>query len=171
MSRPLNPWKLTGYKAGQNVVCKITNSEPGGYAVLIPKDNLPGFLPTQMTLSPGEEILAQFVTVDNNRILLTVRIGSTTGSFEAASTAEKWQEELRQMDNPDRQQVADAAEQSTQLEVNPEKEAEAAFNVWVQGQSNQFHVKRATDLILASTEWRHSQRICNCRLRCRMAHH
>ncbi|MDR3613459.1 MAG: hypothetical protein P4L53_07825 [Candidatus Obscuribacterales bacterium] len=149
MSRPLNPWKLTGYKAGQNVVCKITNSEPGGYAVLIPKDNLPGFLPTQASLHPGEEILAQFVCVHNNRILLSARFGSNTGGAEIEDTADKWQEQMRQMDNPNAQPSpmqggAPAAEAGAGVDNEPEQ----AFNVWAQGQATHFHVKRATDLIL-----------------------
>ncbi len=97
MSRPLNPWKLTGYKAGQNVVCKVTNSEPGGYAVLIPKDNLPGFLPTQATLKPGEEILAQFVCVHNNRILLSARFGQGAPGAKT-QTKVKWEDHLEDMD-------------------------------------------------------------------------
>src|SRR3984885_8619769 len=100
MSRPLNPWKLTGYKAGQNVVCKVTNAEPGGYAVLIPKDNLPGFLPTQATLKPGEEILAQFVCVHNNRILLSARFGQgAPGANKAPQQKVKWEDHLEQLDN------------------------------------------------------------------------
>jgi hypothetical protein len=69
----LNPWKLTGYKPGQNVVCKIVKDEPGGYSVIIPKDALPGFLPTLAKLRTGDEISAQFVCVHNNRVLLSSR--------------------------------------------------------------------------------------------------
>lgn len=94
MSRPLNPWKLTGYKAGQNVVCKVTKAEPGGYAVLIPKDNLPGFLPTQEVLKPGEEVLAQFVCVHNNRILLSARFGSKAPSGSEPQQKVNWEDEL-----------------------------------------------------------------------------
>ena len=53
MSR-VNPWKITGYKAGQNVICKVSHAKPGGYAVIIPKDNLPGFLPTEQPLKAGD---------------------------------------------------------------------------------------------------------------------
>jgi hypothetical protein len=150
MSRPLNPWKLTGYKAGQNVVCKVTNSEPGGYAVLIPKDNLPGFLPTQATLTPGEEILAQFVAVHDNRILLSARFGSSTGGGEIHDNGERWQEEMRQLAYPDSQAFVEQQSDATTAEagVENDNEPEKAFNVWVQGQTSHFHVKRATDLIL-----------------------
>src|ERR1700722_18702714 len=100
MSRPLNPWKLQGYKPGQNVICKVTNSEPGGYAVIIPKDKLPGFLPTQAILRTGEEILAQFVCVHNNRILLSARFSNTSVSIKAGTQSPDWHAQLDEMDNP-----------------------------------------------------------------------
>jgi len=78
--RPLNPWKLSGYKPGQNVICKVTHPEPGGYAVLIPKDNLSGFLPTQAVLRSDQEITAQFVCVHNERILLSARFSGASPS-------------------------------------------------------------------------------------------
>ena len=78
MVKRVNSWKITGYKAGQNVVCKVSHAEPGGYAVIIPKDNLPGFLPTEQTLKAGEEVLAQYVCISNSRILLQCRFGTAT---------------------------------------------------------------------------------------------
>lgn len=135
MSKPLNPWKLSGYKAGQNVVCKVTNSEPGGYAVVISKDNLPGFLPTQTRLNPGEEILAQFVCVHNNRILLSARFSNTSvGGTLGQPKAVRWEEHLSEIEAP-----------PTQVE---QTEAEAAFGVWASSRTEKFHLKRATDLIL-----------------------
>jgi len=101
MSRPLNPWKLQGYKPGQNVICKVTNAEPGGYAVIIPKDNLPGFLPTQALLRQGEEILAQYVCVHNNRILLSARFSNTSVSIKTTTTPTvRWEEHLDEIDSP-----------------------------------------------------------------------
>jgi len=101
MSRPLNPWKLQGYKPGQNVICKVTNAEPGGYAVIIPKDNLPGFLPTQANLRTGEEILAQYVCVHNNRILLSARFSNTSASINTQTQpAVRWEEHLDDIDTP-----------------------------------------------------------------------
>ncbi len=47
----------TFYAAGQKVICRIVAEEPGGYAVIIPKDNLVGSLPTDAKLKVGEEIL------------------------------------------------------------------------------------------------------------------
>jgi hypothetical protein len=94
---PLNPWKLSGYKAGQNVVCKVVKDEPGGYAVIIPKDNLPGFLPTQALLRTGEEILAQFVCVHNHRILLSARFSNNVSKLQATPNV-RWEEHLDEID-------------------------------------------------------------------------
>ncbi len=94
---PLNPWKLSGYKAGQNVVCKVVKAEPGGYAVTIPKDNLPGFLPTQAILRTDEEILAQFVCVHNHRILLSARFSNNSPKVQA-HTSVRWEEHLDEID-------------------------------------------------------------------------
>ncbi|CAN5573373.1 hypothetical protein BH10CYA1_BH10CYA1_21720 [soil metagenome] len=94
---PLNPWKLSGYKAGQNVVCKVVKDEPGGYAVIIPKDNLPGFLPTQALLRTGEEILAQFVCVHNHRILLSARFSNNVSKLSATPNV-RWEEHLDEID-------------------------------------------------------------------------
>lgn len=134
MSKPLNPWKLTGYKAGQNVACKVIAVEPGGYAVLLPKDNLPGFLPTEQKLKPGEEVLAQFVCVHNNRILLSSRF-STTAERPTAQSPQQvdWQAEL--------------TSSGTYSTVGAQ-EADRAFCVWAQTAPRQFQLKRATDLIL-----------------------
>lgn len=137
---PLNPWKLTGYKAGQNVVCKIIGPEPGGYAVSIPKDNLPGFLPTDAKLKPGEEVLAQFVCVDKNRVLLSARMSaqqmgaSNSGKYQAAQP--NWQEQLN---NPN----AGTAPSGM-------SEQDAAFAVWAQNEPVNFKLRRAIDLILPS---------------------
>jgi len=99
MSR-VNPWKITGYKAGQNVVCKVSHAEPGGYAVIIPKDNLPGFLPTEQPLKAGEEVLAQYVCVSNSRILLQCRFGSGTKPGAPRHDTVKWEEQLDQINSP-----------------------------------------------------------------------
>src|SRR5271168_660629 len=111
MSRPLNPWKLSGYKAGQNVVCKVSHAEPGGYAVIIPKDNLPGFLPTQAHLKVNEEILAQFVCVHNNRILLSARF---SGEVQKGNMQQvDWQEQLGDLDSPSGSHAAATASSSS----------------------------------------------------------
>jgi hypothetical protein len=137
MNRPLNPWKLTGYKAGQNVVCKVVQAEPGGYAVNIPKDNLPGFLPTDQKLKVGEEVLAQFVCVHNNRVLLSSRLSGTQlsqSTYRPGQAQVSWQE-----------QMSDGGAAAHQA-----SEPEAAFQVWAQAQPVNFKLRRAIDLILPS---------------------
>jgi hypothetical protein len=158
MSRPLNPWKLSGYKAGQNVVCRVGNAEPGGYAVIIPKDNLPGFLPTPAQLKPGEEILAQFVCVHNNRILLSARFSSSSATKPVQAV--RWEDYLSELD-PNSQagltQPGSGAPPAfvEEVQMRPGErlgpgqfEEEAAFQVWAQTQPRKFHLKRAVDLIL-----------------------
>jgi len=76
-----------GFAPGQNLICKVSHAEPSGYAVIIVKDNLPGFLPTEVRLRPGEEILAQFVCVSNRRILLSSRFGDTKGHTDKPKPA------------------------------------------------------------------------------------
>lgn len=124
MNKPLNPWKLTGYKAGQNVACKIVAPEPGGYAVIIPKDNLPGFLPTEDKFSIGEEILAQYVCIHNNRMLLASRFAAGSSSSKTSFSGNI------------QEQKQDGTEQ------------EQAFAVWAESNQRTYHLRRATDLIL-----------------------
>lgn len=136
MSKPINPWKLPGYKAGQNVACKVVAAEPGGYAVIIPKDNLPGFLPTEEKLKQGEEILAQFVCVHNNRILLSSRFSnSTVGQFNYQPTQSqvRWEEHL------------DGEAGAPQAMGD---EAEAAFRVWAETNPRKLQLRRAVDLLM-----------------------
>jgi len=138
MNKPLNPWKLTGYKAGQNVACKVTAAEPGGYAVIIPKDNLPGFLPTEAKLKVGEDVLAQFVCVHNNRILLSSKFAGTLGG--GAKPAQQTQP----------YQQVNWSEQLAQGAAAPAAgpEQDAAFGVWAANTPKKFNLKRAIDLIL-----------------------
>jgi hypothetical protein len=141
MNKPLNPWKLTGYKAGQNVACKVVAQEVGGYAVTTTKDNLPGFLPTEAKLKIGEEVLAQFVCLHNNRILLSARLAgsglSDSGKYKAASG--NWQLDGTR-----------SAPAGIPPGIPPQDEQEAAFSVWAQNAPVNFKLRRAIDLILPS---------------------
>jgi len=67
----------SGYRPSQNLVCKITNVEAGVYACIVMKDNLPGFLPTNVHLKEGEELMARYVCVHHNRILLSAHFLQT----------------------------------------------------------------------------------------------
>ncbi|MCA9801873.1 MAG: hypothetical protein KC777_07790 [Cyanobacteria bacterium HKST-UBA02] len=96
----LNPWKIQGYKPGQNVICKILKAEPGGYAVTIPKDDLPGFLPSTSHHNVGAEVLAQFVCVDRNRMLLSERFTAGSGNQQNVPRSSiNWEEQLEELDN------------------------------------------------------------------------
>ena len=141
MNKPLNPWKLPEFRAGQNITCRVERQERDGYAVTISKDNLPGFLPTEESLKIGEEILAQFVCVSNNRILLTTRFSSVTGNKREFEYVD-WEQQVSQLgssvDSP-------ANAESTK----PLTEEEAAFRVWAKQLSpKRMQLRRATDLIL-----------------------
>jgi hypothetical protein len=163
MSRPLNPWKLSGYKAGQNVICRVGYAEPGGYAVIIPKDNLPGFLPTQAPLKAGQEILAQYVCVHNNRILLSARLTGATDAKPVQSV--RWEDYLSDIDReaaPVVDQMQPLTDQSGMPPQMPEGEEgmpqpgahpqqfeqDAAFRVWARTAPRKFQLRRAVDLIL-----------------------
>ncbi|MBX9694039.1 MAG: hypothetical protein K2Z81_16770, partial [Cyanobacteria bacterium] len=61
-SIPIRKWEI--------LACKILYVEPVGYEVIIPKYNLRGFLLTEAKLKVGEEVLAQYMSVRNDRILL-----------------------------------------------------------------------------------------------------
>ncbi len=114
-----------GFRPGQNLHCKVVKDEPGGYAMLILRHNLPAYLPTQALLRPGEEILAQFVSVYNNRILLSARFSNNVSNAPSAQPV-RWEGYL----------ICDQAATFPHLSFS--------------GSSvpRKFHYKRATDLIL-----------------------
>lgn len=60
-----------GIRAGQFVACKVLRAACGGYDVKLHKHNVLGFLPTEATLNDGDELVAQFVCMHNNRVLLS----------------------------------------------------------------------------------------------------
>ena len=84
-----------GYRAGQNLICRISHAEPGGWAVIILKDNLPGFLPTEASLKPGRNVLARYVCVSNGRLLL--KFGNTAVNT-IRSTPANWEEQLSRVE-------------------------------------------------------------------------
>jgi len=99
MASRLNPWKIQGYKPGQNVVCKIAKAEPGGYAVMITKDNLPGYLPSNARHNVGDEVLATFVCIDKNRVLLSERFTHGKGDLTKKNYGTPdWSEHLNELD-------------------------------------------------------------------------
>jgi hypothetical protein len=71
----------SGFCPGDNLVCRIVNTEPGGYAVIVKKGDLPGFLPTQALLRLGADIVATYVCTYNNRILVSARFSGPNTSM------------------------------------------------------------------------------------------
>jgi hypothetical protein len=110
----INPWKVTGYKQGQNVACKVNYAEKDGYAVTIQKDNLPGFIKTANTLKAGDEILGVFVCVHNGRILLSQLFSAPRATkHQLQQTTVNWEEHLND-DDLDAAYEAQAATQRNQ---------------------------------------------------------
>ena len=62
-----------GFRAGQNVVCRIVGAEPGGYAVYV-EGYGDGFLPTPVVLEVDQKIQALYVCTYNNRALVSARL-------------------------------------------------------------------------------------------------
>lgn len=162
----MNRWKGPGYKAGQTIACKVLAAEPGGYAVIIPKDNLRGFLPTEARLKIGEEVLAQYVCVHNNRILLSARLSqgapSNAPMNKQAAPQTDWaqmaasgthQQAAQQNYDPaqsgayQQPQGAQSSSYSAQA-AQSMNEAERAFLVYAQGKPMNIRLRRAIDLIL-----------------------
>lgn len=144
----VNPWNIQGYKPGQNVYCRIVRPEPGGYAVLIIKDNLPGYLPSNAHHNIGEEILAQFVCVDKNRILLSERFTASSGRAFVRQDQVDWTAQLDAPAQPDTTTMDAAA---TNVEANEGEVGNTnvvAFQEWNQPARQQFRVRRATDLMV-----------------------
>ncbi|HEY9793471.1 MAG TPA: hypothetical protein V6D22_23935 [Candidatus Obscuribacterales bacterium] len=59
---------------GVNVSCKVVGAEAGGYSVVISDGDVPGFLPTDWRLQPGEHLIARFVSSENGRALLSAQM-------------------------------------------------------------------------------------------------
>jgi len=77
---------MTGFKAGQNVPCRIVRAEGDGYVVTVEGVDQPGFLKTPRKLQKGDKILGVFVCVTNGRILLSQL-------FEAPRTTHRWEKD------------------------------------------------------------------------------
>jgi len=152
MSKPINPWLLPDLRAGQNITCRIEQQERDGYAVTIEidKNDLPGFLPTDEPLKMGDEVLAQFVCVSNNRILLTSRFFHIKAERKEIPYV-SWEDKFNELDHepsniprPDNGLAAPVSDQDRIL-----AEAEAAFRVWAeQVVLQKVPLRRATDLLL-----------------------
>lgn len=70
VTRRHKPHIIQGYKPGQKCLCLVTAIEPGGYAVTIIQDNLPGYLPSNTMRRVGDQVIAKFVCIDKMRLLM-----------------------------------------------------------------------------------------------------
>lgn len=75
--------KYYAYRLGDNVACIITKASEGGYDIVTRGDNLPGYLPTNAKHKIGEEVLATFVCIDKNRMLMSERFTHGEGDLLA----------------------------------------------------------------------------------------
>jgi len=60
----------SGFRAGERLMCRVVEAEPGGYSVAILKANQPGFLKTNLKIELDSEVEAQFVCVHRKQFLL-----------------------------------------------------------------------------------------------------
>jgi hypothetical protein len=65
---------------------EIASSASGGYALIIAKYNLRGFLPTDGKLKIGDELLAQYVCWQNKRVLVSSRFAGTQRETSLANS-------------------------------------------------------------------------------------
>lgn len=164
MSRPMNPWKATGYKPGQNVVCRVLKAETDGYAVIIPKDNLPGFIRTSASHAANEEVLAQFVCIHNGRILLSPLFGQSrvAGSLLSKPSSVNWSEQLEQDEQSQTganaydqfaEQASAATQQAYQEAAENYQAQQDPSSQWQnpveeQTPTKRFRLRRAIDLVM-----------------------
>ncbi len=97
-----------GYRPGQNVICTILKPEPGGYSARIVKDNLPAYLPSNARHNVGDDVLATFVCVDRNRMLLCERFTHGKGEL----VRRDWESSFDQIRLNDSEEVAQARPES-----------------------------------------------------------
>ena len=111
--------------------------------------DFPGFLPTDEPLKIGDYVLAQFVCISNNRILLTSRFSHINLSRKLIPYID-WEDKLDDLDNekggveqPDNGLIAEPGDEAALTEE------EAAFRVWAgQVVPQKVPLRRATDLLL-----------------------
>lgn len=138
MASRLNPWKIQGYKPGQNVIAKIAKPEPGGYSVIIVKDNLPGYLPSNARHNVGDDVLATFVCIDKNRMLLSERFTHGKGDLVKKDYGVNWEEQLEKDNNYiTAPQEAVQPDQYTTMQPQPDPYGQQYSDYGTQSSENQ----------------------------------
>lgn len=65
----------SGFRAGDRILCRVVEPEPGGYSVTILKTNQPGFVKTTAELVVGVDFLCEFVCIHKKRVLVVPTFG------------------------------------------------------------------------------------------------
>lgn len=88
-------WKYyRGFKPGQILQCRIVQAVPGGFDVLTVQGGLRGYLPTYAKHKVGDEVLAKFVCLYRDKLLLSERfIDWSTHLVDALCSAESERDE------------------------------------------------------------------------------
>ena len=60
----------SGFRAGDRILCRVVEPEPGGYRVTILKTNQPGFIKTTAVLEPGFDFVGEFLCIHKKRVLV-----------------------------------------------------------------------------------------------------
>lgn len=157
----INPWNMGGYKAGQNVVCKIIKAEQGGYAVMAVKDGFPGYVESQMPYQPGQEVLLVYKTKGVKGLIFSERF-ATQQSSTTLQVPQKvdWQAQAMSGENPpNTTQWASPGQgqfPQDQAQADPNYQSgwgasheEQAYANYDSGQTvRRFRLQRAIDLIM-----------------------
>jgi hypothetical protein len=156
---------------GQLVTCRVMEQEPGGYAVYLDIDNLPGFLPTDMLLQAGFELHAQFVCFHQGRALVSMRnLDKDLDSYPKVRTpAVQWTESSA-TDSESGEHSLEAIDSSEQTGpiITQRSENEALAVIWAPAACGQTETakslrstfKRATDLVVPPFDDRPQSRCC-----------
>lgn len=83
-------WKYyRGFKPGQILQCRIVGrAAPGGFDVLTVQGGLLGYLPTYARHKVGDEVLAKFVCLYRDKLLLSERFIDWEAHLDAICSAE-----------------------------------------------------------------------------------
>jgi len=163
----INPWNMGGYKAGQNVVCKIVKAEQGGYSVLVVKDGFPGYVESQMPYQPGQEVLLVYKTKGIKGFIFSERFATQQSSTTLQVPQQiDWQAQAMSGENPPNsttwaspgqgQFPVDQSQTGQHQQPDPNMQSgwgasheEQAFANYGTGQSiRRFRLQRAIDLIM-----------------------
>ncbi len=133
----INPWNMGGYKAGQNVVCKIVKAEQGGYSVLVVKDNFPGYVESKMPYTTGQEVLLVYKAKGNKGFIFAERFQTQQSSTTMQVPQQvDWQAQAMSGENPPNTTSWASPPGQGQFPVDNQGQTSGQFQA-AQGQSEQ----------------------------------